>query len=314
MAYAPIAKIEKFTGEKDNVQVWLNDTIQADYFTVPQILNQFIHGLYSSILQHVCPLHLTDFQAVVTNVRDFEAAELKTNYVQAVNLVINESSKWDSKLKQFSDFINQKIEGLKIRHVYHYQSINYGNRRHVFFTIMVNKIILELTTGHITINHTTNLLNPNVSNPSTSYLPTAATSDISTSTNSNSITKFNPNITQKPKTENCLAKLEINNSFLSTNLQFIQTHFRIIFQNYLSFLVTSENTLTNNLEIFLKQMINNNISSATITNNKLLAAIFSFKIKKPTKTPFFNKTALNTKLITAIYTNAKINGQAIKLI
>ncbi|KAG9301849.1 hypothetical protein G9A89_004528 [Geosiphon pyriformis] len=54
--------------------------IQADYFTVPQILNQFIYGLHSSILQHICSLHLTDFQAAVTNVRDFKAIELKTNH------------------------------------------------------------------------------------------------------------------------------------------------------------------------------------------------------------------------------------------
>ncbi|KAG9297821.1 hypothetical protein G9A89_000126 [Geosiphon pyriformis] len=158
MAYAPITKFEKFTGKKDDTQVWLNNvqktiaanrwddaramqaipyflqdtanlcnnnsinqlantfttikqeeneavttylghfyrnlhqiqTIQADYFTVPQILNQFIRGLYSSIFQHVCPMHPADLQAVVTNARDFEAAELEANHVQAVNLVMNE--------------------------------------------------------------------------------------------------------------------------------------------------------------------------------------------------------------------------------
>ncbi|KAG9298974.1 hypothetical protein G9A89_020287 [Geosiphon pyriformis] len=29
MAYAPIAKLEKFTGEKNNAQVWLNNIIKA---------------------------------------------------------------------------------------------------------------------------------------------------------------------------------------------------------------------------------------------------------------------------------------------
>ncbi|KAG9299100.1 hypothetical protein G9A89_020413 [Geosiphon pyriformis] len=84
--------------------------IQADYFTVSQIVNQFIRGLYSSILQQVCPMHLADLQAAVTNARDFEAAELKANHAQAVNLVMNGSSELDSKLKQFSDSINQKLE------------------------------------------------------------------------------------------------------------------------------------------------------------------------------------------------------------
>ncbi|KAG9307136.1 hypothetical protein G9A89_016964 [Geosiphon pyriformis] len=63
--------------------------IQADYFTAPQILNQFIRDLYTA----------------VTNARDFEAAKLKANYAQAVNLMINGSSKLDSKLKQFIMFL-----------------------------------------------------------------------------------------------------------------------------------------------------------------------------------------------------------------
>ncbi|KAG9301037.1 hypothetical protein G9A89_015773 [Geosiphon pyriformis] len=67
----------------------------ADYFTVPQILNQLIRGLYS-----------TDLQAAIMNARDFKA-----NHVQAVNLVMNRSSELDSKLKQFSNSINQKLEG-----------------------------------------------------------------------------------------------------------------------------------------------------------------------------------------------------------
>ncbi|KAG9300350.1 hypothetical protein G9A89_009974 [Geosiphon pyriformis] len=85
--------------------------IQADYFTVLQILNQFIHGLYSSLFQHVHSMHPQTLQNAVTNVRDFELAELKTNHAQAVNLVINESFNLDSKLKQLSKLINQKLEG-----------------------------------------------------------------------------------------------------------------------------------------------------------------------------------------------------------
>ncbi|KAG9287480.1 hypothetical protein G9A89_023852 [Geosiphon pyriformis] len=85
--------------------------IQADYFTAPQILNQFIKGLYSSILQCVCFMHSANLQAAVTNARNFEAAELEANHAQAVNLVMNRSSELDSKLKQFSNSINQKLEG-----------------------------------------------------------------------------------------------------------------------------------------------------------------------------------------------------------
>ncbi|KAG9306649.1 hypothetical protein G9A89_004196 [Geosiphon pyriformis] len=142
MVYAPIAKLDNFTSEEDDAQVWLNDslinkpqdfnafkveflryfsnnnsinhlvntfttmkqgeteavttylrhfhrnlcqiqTINANYFTAPQILNQFIYGLCSSILQHVCLLHSDTLQDAVTRTKDFESAESKANYVQA---------------------------------------------------------------------------------------------------------------------------------------------------------------------------------------------------------------------------------------
>ncbi|KAG9300316.1 hypothetical protein G9A89_011389 [Geosiphon pyriformis] len=85
--------------------------IDANYFTAPQILNQFICGLCSSILQHVHLLHLDTFQDAVTHARDFESAESKANHAQAINLVINRSFELDSKLEKFSEIINQKIEG-----------------------------------------------------------------------------------------------------------------------------------------------------------------------------------------------------------
>ncbi|KAG9307322.1 hypothetical protein G9A89_017150 [Geosiphon pyriformis] len=85
--------------------------IQADYFIAPQILNQFIQELCSSILQQVCPMHLVNLPTAITHARDFEAAKLEANHAQAVNLVMNESSDLDFKLKQFSNNINQKLEG-----------------------------------------------------------------------------------------------------------------------------------------------------------------------------------------------------------
>ncbi|KAG9297108.1 hypothetical protein G9A89_019389 [Geosiphon pyriformis] len=129
MAYAPIVKLDKFTSEEDDAQVWLNDVakaitannwddaramqailyflqdtantwyqtntfttikqgeteavttylrqfhrnlrqiqaIQANYFTAPQILNQFICGLCSSILQRIHPMYPQTLQDAVTN-------------------------------------------------------------------------------------------------------------------------------------------------------------------------------------------------------------------------------------------------------
>ncbi|KAG9302763.1 hypothetical protein G9A89_009540 [Geosiphon pyriformis] len=80
--------------------------IDANYFTVPQILNQFICGLHSSILQHIHPLHPATLQDAVTHVKDFESAELEANHIHAINLVMNGSSELNSKLKQFNNSIN----------------------------------------------------------------------------------------------------------------------------------------------------------------------------------------------------------------
>ncbi|KAG9291444.1 hypothetical protein G9A89_021863 [Geosiphon pyriformis] len=84
--------------------------IDTNYFTAPQILNQFIHGLRSSILQHVRPLHPGTLQDIVTCARDFESAESEANHTQAINLVMNGSFELDSKLEKFSESINKRLE------------------------------------------------------------------------------------------------------------------------------------------------------------------------------------------------------------
>ncbi|KAG9290869.1 hypothetical protein G9A89_011019 [Geosiphon pyriformis] len=106
-------------GETETVTTYLErfyqnlrqiQAIDANYFTAPQILNQFICGLCSSILQHICPLHPSTLQDAVTHARDFESAESEANHAQAVNLVMNRSSELDSKLEKFSESINKRLE------------------------------------------------------------------------------------------------------------------------------------------------------------------------------------------------------------
>ncbi|KAG9306325.1 hypothetical protein G9A89_018208 [Geosiphon pyriformis] len=164
IVYAPIAKLDNFTGEEDDAQSLVNkpqdfnafkaeflryfsnnnsinylvntfttmkqgeteavttylgrfhrnlrqiQAIDDNYFTAPQIFNQFIHGLCSSILQHVHPLYSGTLQDAVTHARDFESTESETNHAQAVNLVMNGSSELDSKLEKFSESINKRLK------------------------------------------------------------------------------------------------------------------------------------------------------------------------------------------------------------
>ncbi|KAG9286803.1 hypothetical protein G9A89_012353 [Geosiphon pyriformis] len=84
-------------------------------------------------------------------------------------------------------------------------------------------------------------------------------------------------------------------------------------QNYLSLLVTPEDAAFSKQETNQKPFTHN-IPPATSTKDELLAAIFLFELEEITSVPLFSGAALNTKPITAMYTDVKVNSQHIKLI
>ncbi|KAG9305660.1 hypothetical protein G9A89_022582 [Geosiphon pyriformis] len=375
MAYALIAKLDKFNGEEDNAQVWLNDVakaitannwdnaraiqvipyflqnttdawyqslaikpqnfngfkteflwyfsnnnsinkltnifttikqgntkvvttylgcfhrnlhqiqaIQADYFIVPQILNQFIRGLHSSILQQIHPMYPVDFSTAVIYARDFETAELKTNYAQAVNLAMNRSSELDFKLKQFSDSINQKLEEYLTDNHTIYQSSQWHNNQ---------------GNANCFQNQSHPLLSSNQS-----WQPETR---ICHNYDSEPSTKSRPIPIHLPAYDvpTNLSTTSLSNSSLSTaatsNLSGAAT-------------MTPEDATFSNQGIKQQQPLTNNILPATITENESLNAIFPFELKKPSNAPLFNGAALEKKPITAMYTDAKVNGHSIKLI
>ncbi|KAG9286683.1 hypothetical protein G9A89_012233 [Geosiphon pyriformis] len=79
-------------------------------------------------------------------------------------------------------------------------------------------------------------------------------------------------------------------------------------------LVIPEDTSTNNLAFTPKQPLTSNIPPAIITKNESLATIFPFKFEETAATSLFSGAALEAKPITAMYTDAKVKGQSIKLI
>ncbi|KAG9300169.1 hypothetical protein G9A89_010579 [Geosiphon pyriformis] len=85
-------------------------------------------------------------------------------------------------------------------------------------------------------------------------------------------------------------------------------------QNYLSLLITPEDTLTNNLAFTQKQPLISNIPPATITEDKSLTAIFPFEFEETAAMPLFSGATFEAKPITTMYTNAKVEEQSIKLI
>ncbi|KAG9306857.1 hypothetical protein G9A89_005758 [Geosiphon pyriformis] len=290
MVYAPIAKLDNFTGEENDAQIWLNDSlinkpqdfnalkveflryfsnnnsinrlvnafttikqeeteavttylkcfhrnlrqiqaIDVNYFTAPQILNQFICGLRSSILQHVRLLHPGMLQDAVTRTRDFESAESEANHAQTINLVMNGSSELDSKLEKFSNPRSKVTQNWRLVIVVH-QPIPSS---------------LNSPSGSCTWNlDTSRVQNPNS-------------------------------------------------------------------QHYLSLLVTPENTTSNNTESN-QHIPTNTILLAIISSDKSLAAIFLFELEENTTIPLFSELVLEEKPITAMYTDARVDGHPIKLI
>ncbi|KAG9288532.1 hypothetical protein G9A89_015738 [Geosiphon pyriformis] len=72
------------------------------------------------------------------------------------------------------------------------------------------------------------------------------------------------------------------------------------FQHYLSLLVTPEDAIFSNLESDQQTTLTNNILPATITNNRSLAAIFSFELEKPSQLLLFSRAAFEEKPITIV--------------
>ncbi|KAG9291032.1 hypothetical protein G9A89_012904 [Geosiphon pyriformis] len=85
-------------------------------------------------------------------------------------------------------------------------------------------------------------------------------------------------------------------------------------QNYLSLLVTPEDVTPSNPETNPIQKLISNIPPTMVTENKTLAAIFPFEFEETTPVPLFSGAALEEKPITAMYTDAKVDGHFIKLI
>ncbi|KAG9300031.1 hypothetical protein G9A89_018308 [Geosiphon pyriformis] len=84
-------------------------------------------------------------------------------------------------------------------------------------------------------------------------------------------------------------------------------------QNYLSLLVSPEDAAPSTQKTN-QRTLTNNIPPTTISYDKLLATIFPFELEKPSVIPLFSGAAFEEKLITAMYMDAKVDGQSIKLI
>ncbi|KAG9296153.1 hypothetical protein G9A89_014745 [Geosiphon pyriformis] len=416
MAYAPIAKLDKFTGKKDDAQVWLNNVKKAitangwndtramqaiSYFlknTVnswyqslvdkPQDFNTFkleflkyfsnnnsinrLANTFTTIKQGKTKAVFTYLGHFHRNL-DFKSAELEANHVHAMNLVMNGLSELDSKLKQFSDSINQKLKGYLADNRAIYQppqqcnnpgnTNHFQNQSHPSSSLAVPNQSWQPEMhvchncgkqGHIRAdcrfysnnsqsgNQYQNLdcrfqtLNHSPNQDQTTYLPTIQPpiyqplpqpqiiyqpQSIQTpSQNSVNMTSGHPRprITQNWRSAMVVHQLipssfNLPSGLHSRNLGTSTTQ-NLNFQNYLSLLVTPEDVTNTNSGSNQQLTLTSNILPTIITEDESLAAIFSFKIEELSGVSLFSRTAIKKKPITAMYTNAKIDGHSIKFI
>ncbi|KAG9291633.1 hypothetical protein G9A89_022052 [Geosiphon pyriformis] len=183
--------------------------IQVNYFTTSWILNQFIRGLRSSILQQVHPMHPVDLPAIVTYARDFEAAELEANHAQAVNLAMNRLFELDFKLKQFIPDSESSPESRPIpTHLPAYDAPT------------------NLSTASLLNSSLSTTITSNLSDAATSNISTTATSNLSNIHHLNTTSKSSLNNIRESKIEDH-PKLEIGDGCISTNSQLFPPTIRI---------------------------------------------------------------------------------------
>ncbi|KAG9298633.1 hypothetical protein G9A89_012701 [Geosiphon pyriformis] len=200
-----------------------------------------------------------------------------------------------------------------------------GKQGHLRINFLNSEISIKCrnisTKLHI-YNAVTNLSAANLSANSTCHLsPTVSTHLLATvlgnlpaTTNSNTATELTSKWNSKTKTNT--AKLEIVNSGLLTNFQFYSTTIRFLTMEfgYWFHQKSKFSTLFKSLEFNRQPVLTSNIPLATVTNDKTLAAIFSFELEKTTIVSLFSEVALKKKPIMVMYTDAKVDGHSIKLI
>ncbi|KAG9302377.1 hypothetical protein G9A89_011427 [Geosiphon pyriformis] len=360
MAYALIAKLDNFTGEEDDAQIWLNDvekaiaangwndarTMQAIPYFLKDIANSCNNNSINCLVNTFTTMKQGETEAQLTmtisqhhryltslsvvyaaascNI-DFESAELEANHAQAVNLVINGSSELDSKLEKFSESINKRLEGYLADNHAIYQfpqrhnnqgNYNHGqNQLHPFLSTN-QQWQQETRICHYCATHlsTASISTSDLSAAVTSNILTTATNHLSTPTNSNTTPEPSSNDIRQPSIQSH-SKLEISNGCSPTDSLFTRPTIKIMHPEFGYQLRPKPKfpTLFKSPESN-QHVPTNTILLAIISSNEFLAAIFPFELEENTLILLFSGAALEEKPITAMYTDARVDGHPIKLI
>ncbi|KAG9292952.1 hypothetical protein G9A89_016314 [Geosiphon pyriformis] len=92
------------------------EAIEQGYYTDPQVLNQFIRGLKSSILGRVRPAHPNSLPEAIMLARALESAKKEANHSQMVNMVMeeNKTETLEKRVTRLGEELSKKIESYLI--------------------------------------------------------------------------------------------------------------------------------------------------------------------------------------------------------
>ncbi|KAG9287681.1 hypothetical protein G9A89_004084 [Geosiphon pyriformis] len=299
--------------------------IKRDYYTMVQVLNQFIKGLRSSILRSIRLHHPTSLQDVITLVHDFESVEQEVNHTQAVNLAINGTSDIDTKIIQLSEKLTQKIEGFLAGTTGTYQPPQQRENN--------NNSRYPQQQQILTATELRKIMNQNQGNPyqqpryqqNINQLPLYAQQIPYTQPLPQNYYQPPPMTQAIPHYQTSLYSLsrpraiDYNQRWRNSNNNQVQTNSepsRPILREDQSF-DKSTPMEGENIERISQpsKQTKSNIRPATITKDTTLATIFPFNIDNLNTHSLFSGAAINQdKPIMALYTDARVGGIDIKLI
>ncbi|KAG9297377.1 hypothetical protein G9A89_009461 [Geosiphon pyriformis] len=94
----------------------LIEVIEQEYYTDLQVLNQFIGGLKSSILERICSAYPNSLSEAITLTRALESAEKEANHSQMINMIMkeNKTKTLEKRVIQLGEELSKKIETRKL--------------------------------------------------------------------------------------------------------------------------------------------------------------------------------------------------------
>ncbi|KAG9288412.1 hypothetical protein G9A89_015618 [Geosiphon pyriformis] len=272
------------------------EAIEQGYYTDPQVLNQFIRGLKSSILGKVCPAHSNSLPETVTLARALESAKKEANHSQMVNMVMEENKTetlekrviTETRACHFCKHVEHLISQCQMRMMQEACENNYyvppQMPRNQYMPIPRQYPTTYQNQG--AYQQQSMIANPN-------WCPEAQNQPM---WNQNALVQRNPNRAG-------------TNQQTNPNYQNYQQTYLNIPEN----LIIGNNDGRNINRIKNSSKLSQTIPPAVATEDSSLAAIFSFELEE--NEAMFSGAASDEKCaITAMYTEATVNNTPIKLI